>query len=237
MPSPLANAPVSQDEKIRAEQRQKELQQAQATAYEPSQEVPTIQSPEGTYVPMEGLTPDVASDLYRDAVSDWYNIGLTPEGTLSSEIQYDPYLIDTEQLNLARAYDYDPMRREAMNRLEASQQGQYQTALTNLASSTGLTAADRMALASQYNRGLLGSQAGLAGEIGTAEAKNIWETDVANQELLNKAYLQNLELQNQAQIGNIGTLRDERRRMGDIARDMYERDIRIGKAKEFADQL
>ena len=236
MPSPLANAPVSQDEKIRAEQRRQQQQQQESLQSTPAP-TPVIPANEGTYVPTEGLTPETASDLYRDAASDWYNIGLTPEGTLAQEIQYNPYLIDTGELELAQAYDYDPMRREAMNRLEASQQGQYQTALTNLASSTGLTAADRMALASQYNRGLLGSQAGLAGEIGTAEAKNIWETDRANQELMNKAYLQNLELQNQAQVGNIGTLRDERRRAGDIARDMYERDIRIGKAKEFADML
>jgi hypothetical protein len=107
--------------------------------------------------------------------------------------------------------------------------------LTNLASSAGLTAADRMALASQYNRGLLGSQASLAGDIGTAEAQNIWETERANQDLLNKAYLQNLEMQNQARIGNIGTLIEERRGLGDIARDMYEKDIQKRKAEELQD--
>ena len=190
------------------------------------------------YVPSSSITEDSpASGLYQEAVRDWYNIGLDESGMLAPELQYDPNLIDMSQLQMADYYDYDPMRQEAMNQLASSQQGQYQTALTQMASSGGLTAADRMAMASQFNRGLLGSQAGLAGQIGTAEAQNIWETDRANQDLMNRAYLQNLEMQNQAQLGNIGTLREERRSLGDIARDMYEQDIRKRKAEEFAEQL
>lgn len=207
------------EEQNRQEAEQKRLKEEQLNAYVPTSE----------------RTGDAsASDLYQEAVRDWYNVGLTPEGTLAPELQYDPYLIDTGNLQMAEAYDFDPMRQQAMNQLAGSQQGQYQTALTQMASSGGLTAADRMAMASQFNRGLLGSQAGLAGEIGTAEAQNIWETERANQDLMNRAYLQNLEMQNQARLGNIGTLREERRTLGDIARDMYERDIKIRKGEEFA---
>lgn len=213
--------------------------EAQQAAEQKANEAERIAAEQrNAYVPSSSMTEDAdTSGLYQEAVRDWYNVGLTPEGMLAPELQYDPYLIDMENLQMAEAYNFDPMRQQAMNQLASSQQGQYQTALTQMASSSGLTAADRMAMASQFNRGLLSSQAGLAGEIGTAEAQNIWETERANQDLQNRAYLQNLEMQNQAQLGNIGRLREERRSLGDIARDMYERDIRIGKAEEFAEGL
>ena len=168
---------------------------------------------------------DRGGAYYRGQVGDWYNTGLTPEGTLAEHLRYDPTLIDTSQLQTMNPYDYDPMRQEAMNQLAAQQAGGYQTALSQMAAGGGLTAADRMALASSFNRGRLGATGGMLGQLGTEEARNVWETEQANKEMLNKAYLQNLEMQNLAQEANLQALDRERLREFEIARDLYQTDI------------
>ena len=69
-----------------------------------------------------GGNPQVGmGDLYRDAVSQWYDTGLNSKGLLSEDYTYRPELIDMNQLQMANPYDFNPMRQEAMNELQSQQ--------------------------------------------------------------------------------------------------------------------
>lgn len=184
------------------------------------------------YVPYDEMQSGKPSDLYGQAARDWYDFGIDERGQLTSDYQYDPNLIDTGQLQMANPYDFGTQRSQLTEDISRAGSSAYQTGLTNVAAGSGLTAADRMQLASQYNRNVLDSTARGMGDLAVAEAGNIWETDRANQELMNRSLLQNLELQNQARLRNIDTLMQERRTAGDVARDMYERDERIRQAQQ-----
>lgn len=173
--------------------------------------------------------------LAREEFGEWYHSGLTPEGMLAEELVYDPTLIDPYALDQAQAMDFDPIRQQAMGQLGAQQASGYQTALTQQAAAGGLTAADRMALASSFNRGRMGATAGLLGELGVAEARNIWETDEANRQMMNQARLQNIELQNLAQQANIGALGTQRDKEYQMSRDLYEQQERIKQAKKLGE--
>ena len=123
------------------------------------------------------------------------------------------------------AFDYDPLRQRALGDLAATSRSQYQTALSGQAAAGGLTAADRMALASSFNRSRMVGEADLLGQFGVAQGQNIWETEQANKDLLNKAYLQNLETMNAAQLQNIGTLMGQQEKADWLARNLYETDL------------
>jgi hypothetical protein len=168
-------------------------------------------------------------EYYREQLGEWYDQGITEEGLLDPRLAYDPTLIDPDELQMLDPYNFDPIRRQAMGELQARQRSGYETALTGQAASTGLTAADRMALASSFNRGRLGATSGLLADVGVAEAENVWETDRSNKELLNKIYGQNVSLQNEAQARNIQALDAERRRQYEILRDLRREDIERGK--------
>ena len=190
---------------------------------------------EGGYVPYDVLQEGDPSDLYGQAARDWYQFGIDESGQLSSDYTYDPSQIDTGQLQMANPYDFGAQRSQLTQDISRAGSSAYQTGLTNVAAGSGLTAADRMQMASQFNRNVLDSTARGMGNLAVAEAGNIWETDRANQEMMNNAYLQNLELGNQAQLRNIDTLREERRIAGDVARDLYERDERIRQAQKLGE--
>jgi len=175
----------------------------------------------GGNIATPGGAPGSGMNEFYDQVGDWYQGGITEKGLLAEDYRYDPELINIEELNYANPYDFDPMRSQSMNRLDQQQSSGYQTALTNMAASGGLTAADRMAMASSMNRGGMGARGDLLGKIGLAESENIWETQQSNDQLRNKAYLQNLEMMNKADAVNIDTLRSERDKLYDISRDLY----------------
>jgi hypothetical protein len=174
-----------------------------------------------------------SANPYRDQLGDWYRSGLTEKGYLEDELTYTPDQIEMKDLYMADPQDFDPMRREAMNTLGAQQSGRYQTALTGMAASGGLTAADRMALASSFNRGGQAASAGLLGQIGTEQARNIWDTEQANNALRNQAVIQNTELRNQAELMNIDRLQQERAREYEAARDLWRTEKGLDIAGQF----
>lgn len=191
-----------------------------------------------SYVPYDELVQGDIADIYgNDVVNDWYDTGLNDQGYLSHEMISSPWLIQQNQLRQADYYDYDPMRQQSMNQLDAMNQSQYQTAMTNVAASQGLTAADRMAMASQFNRDVLSSKGNMLGQYNVEQARNIWETDQANNDMYNSAYLQNIELQNRADDQNIQRLMELRRQRGDLARDLFEKDRSVKAAQEIPDAI
>lgn len=177
------------------------------------------------------------ADLYGGLADQWYQGGLGPRGELAADYRYDPQLIDTSQLGQIDYYNFDPARQEAMNQLQAQQASGYQTALTQQAAAGGLTAADRMALASSFNRGRLGAQGNLLGSLASQRAQNVYDVDKFNTDLMNRAYLQNIELENLAQQANIARLAEERDKRYGISRDLYAEARRQEGAEKLGEEI
>lgn len=191
---------------------------------------------DGVYVDQYGdRTSSGTLSRYKTAANDLYGFGLDEDGMLMDQFKYDPTLIDPYSLHQAEAFDFDPMRQNTFNQLDAQNQSSLQSNFTNLAASGGLTAADRMALASSHNRNLLGSNAKAMGKFAELESKNIWETDQANNSLMNSAILQNIEMQNQADLRNLDVERQARISRGEAASDMQQYDNRIRQAIELGE--
>ena len=193
---------------------------------------PTIMMQTGGGGIVGGPNVNDPSYLYEQAAGKWFDYGIDPKGMLADKYTYDPTLIDTGQMQMMEAFNYDPVRQEAMGDLSAQSSSALQSALSQQAAAGGLTAADRMALASSFNRQRMGGTADLLGQFGVAEAQNIWETEAANKDLMNKAYLQNLETQNQADLMNMQTLMAQQEKADQRAMDMYEKDLQRKMARE-----
>ena len=169
---------------------------------------------------------------YRDVVNDWYSTGLDANNNLTADYTFTPELIDANQFEQYNPYDFTDQRNRMRDDIASQGARNFQMGIDTMAASGGLTAADRMNMASQFNRQQMGTLSKAYGDINAMESSNAWETGNMNTQLANNAYLQNIDFNNKAQAANIGTLRDQRRFAGDLARDMYERDIKINRAEK-----
>jgi hypothetical protein len=182
------------------------------------------------------VPPPSIADQYRDLASEWYGgFGINEKGMLSDAYRYNPELIDQSQLQMAEAFDFAPLRGEAMGNIYDAASSGLQTAYTQQAAAGGLTAADRMALASSFNRQRMGGVADVGSKFGIAEAENLYDVGRANQDMLNQVYLQNLEAENQAEALNMERLIAQREKQAQAAMDMYEKSLRAEAGVEISE--
>ena len=94
------------------------------------------------------------------------------------------------------AQNFNPYRRSALEDVGRTVNSAYQSAQDQLARTGGLSAADRMALASQMNRQKIEGRQGAMDQINMLESKNLYDTQAANVGAINKERFQEMQNQN-----------------------------------------
>jgi len=92
-------------------------------------------------------------------------------------------------LQMQDAMNFDPYRRNALQDIDASTASGQATAEGAMQRSGGLTAADRMAMASEFNRNKIQGRQGALGKYDEMEAQNLYQTNMANADTANRGTL------------------------------------------------
>jgi hypothetical protein len=111
-----------------------------------------------------------------------------------------PQAQTVDSIKEMQAMNFDPYRRRALQDVEASSASGQATAESNLARSGGLSAADRMAMASQFNRERISGRQGALGKYDEMEARNIYDVDRTNVGAENQRRYANQAAQQQAEM-------------------------------------
>jgi hypothetical protein len=96
--------------------------------------------------------------------------------------------------------NFDPYRRNALQDVESTYASGLAGAQSDLARSGGLTAADRMGLASEFNRQRIAQRQGALGKYDEMEARNIYDVGRANVDMYNRQQLTNLANRQQTML-------------------------------------
>lgn len=180
---------------------------------------------------LAGNTPVKKPGLPTDPTSKANN----PYLSASPITAAGPSLVDAgslSQLNL-QGQSFDPYRSQALGDINAQSSSGLASAQSGLAGSGGLGAADRMALASQFNRNKIQGRQGAIGKFAGMEADSAASADKANQMFNAQAQNQNLYANQRAQ-----QQADQNQFQADLAnRDFKARGYDQSQAYERADNM